>query len=97
MTITRDQIHHVANLARLDLPESSLDTFADQIGQIMEYVDKLEQVNTAGITATSHATQRSNAFREDDPTGGIRLEEALANAPRQEDGCFIVPKVIEEK
>ena len=97
MAITRDDITHVAHLARLDLPASALDTFADQIGQIMAYVDQLQQVDTKGIIATSHATEHSNAFRDDDPGNSLQPDQALANAPENENGCFIVPKVIEEK
>jgi aspartyl-tRNA(Asn)/glutamyl-tRNA(Gln) amidotransferase subunit C len=84
----------VANLARLDIDMSFLDKFAKQIGTILEYVDILNQVDTEGVSPTSHAISLTNAFREDEEKEYFDRDSALANAPIKEDGTFVVPKVI---
>ena len=94
MKITKDEVLHVANLARLDIDESSIDKFARQIGTILEYVDTLSRVDTQGVTPTSHAIFLNNAFREDEERENLDRDKALANAPEKEDGNFVVPKVI---
>ncbi|MFC1830215.1 Asp-tRNA(Asn)/Glu-tRNA(Gln) amidotransferase subunit GatC, partial [Thermodesulfobacteriota bacterium] len=80
MKITRDEVIHVANLARLDLDEAAIDTFAEQIGTILEYVDTLKRVDTEGVAPTSHAISLTNAFREDTVTDDFDRDSALANA-----------------
>jgi aspartyl-tRNA(Asn)/glutamyl-tRNA(Gln) amidotransferase subunit C len=94
MKITKDQVLYVADLARLKLDAAAIEKFAGQIGEILEYVDKLNEVNTAGVKPTSHAISLTNAFREDEPSQHLDREKALANAPQKEDGNFIVPKVV---
>jgi len=94
MKITKDEVMHVANLARLDMDEASIDKFADQIGTILEYVDVLNRVDTQGVTPTSHAISLTNVFREDREQKTLERDKALANAPQKEDGNFVVPKVI---
>ena len=95
MKITKDEVLHVADLARLDLDEASIDKFAGQIGTILDYVDKLNEVDTGGIRPTSHAISLTNAFREDEQKEHLERDQALANAPQQEEGAFVVPKIIE--
>ena len=94
MKITKNEVLYVAELARLDLDEASIETFADQIGNILEYVDTLNRVDTEGVQPTSHAIFMNNAFREDRDHVHLDREAALANAPEREDGNFVVPKVI---
>jgi aspartyl-tRNA(Asn)/glutamyl-tRNA(Gln) amidotransferase subunit C len=94
MKITKEQILHVANLARLDIDESAVERFAGQIGDILAYVDQLRQVDTAGVRPTSHALALTNAFRDDVEARHLPREISLANAPQQEDGNFLVPKVV---
>jgi aspartyl-tRNA(Asn)/glutamyl-tRNA(Gln) amidotransferase subunit C len=94
MKITKDQVLYVADLARLNLDEAAIEKFAGQIGEILEYVDKLNEVNTEGVKPTSHAISLTNAFREDEQGEHLDREQALANAPDKEDGNFIVPKVV---
>ena len=95
MKITKDKVMTVANLARLDMDEDSIDRFAEQIGTILEYVDTLNRVDTHGVIPTSHAIYLTNAFREDIEAEPFDREMSLANAPEKEEGNFIVPKVIE--
>lgn len=94
MKITKKEIVHVANLARLDLDEESIGKFAVQIDNILQYVDMLNRVDTEGVAPTSHAIFLTNAFREDKVREHLDRSKALANAPEKEDGNFVVPKVI---
>ncbi|MCG6910064.1 MAG: Asp-tRNA(Asn)/Glu-tRNA(Gln) amidotransferase subunit GatC [Deltaproteobacteria bacterium] len=94
MKITREEVEHVAHLARLELDDAAIERFAEQIGDILTYVDKLKQVDTEGVAPTSHAISLTNAFREDEVAEHLDREKSLANAPEKEDGTFIVPRVI---
>lgn len=94
MKITKNEVLHVAELAHLELDEESIERFAGQIGEILEYVDTLNQLDTKDITPTSHAIFLNNAFRQDEERKHLDNDEALANAPEKEDGGFIVPKVV---
>ena len=94
MKITKDEVIHVANLARLDIDEAAIEKFAGQIATILEYVEVLSRVDTEGVTPTSHAISLTNAFRDDEEKNAFDRDKALANAPQQEDGNFVVPKVI---
>jgi aspartyl-tRNA(Asn)/glutamyl-tRNA(Gln) amidotransferase subunit C len=94
MKISKEEVLHVANLARLEIDEADIDRFAGQIGTILAYVDTLRQVDTTGVSATSHAISRTNAFREDEIQPHLDPADAMANAPETEDGAFVVPKVI---
>jgi len=94
MKITKDEVLYVADLARLDLDETAIEKFAGQIDTILDYVDKLNEVDTGAIRPTSHAISLTNAFREDEPAKHLDREKALANAPEKEGGSFIVPKVV---
>jgi aspartyl-tRNA(Asn)/glutamyl-tRNA(Gln) amidotransferase subunit C len=94
MKITKEEVLYVAHLARLDLDDESIGRFAGQIGEILGYIDKLNQVETEGTRPTSHAIFLTNAFRDDKPGEHLNRDRALANAPDQEDGNFVVPKVV---
>ena len=95
MKITKEEVLHVAHLARLDIDERNIDALAGQIGKILEYVDMLSRVNTEGVKPTTHAIFLTNAFREDSETVPMNREKAMANAPDKQGGNFVVPKVIE--
>lgn len=94
MKISRELVLNVAELARLELDESLTDKLAEQIGDILNYVDTLEKVDTEGVPPTNHALALSNAFREDVVAESPGTAKALSNAPSREDGCFVVPKII---
>jgi len=95
MKITQQEVEHVAKLARLALSPAEIVTFTGQMDAILAYVEKLNELDTAGITPTSHAVPVENAFREDRVRPSIGVENALANAPDRVEGFFRVPKVIE--
>lgn len=92
--ITRDEVLHVANLARLEMDAPEIEKLSGQLGEILSYMDTLNQVDTQGVLPTSHTTSRSNAFRPDKAAPGLKRDDALANAPVKEQGAFLVPKVI---
>ena len=94
MKITKEEVVHVADLARLEMTEDAIDRFADQIGNILAYVDALKQVDTTDVVPTTHALSLSNVFREDDVKTPIDRDAAQANAPEKEEGLFLVPKVV---
>lgn len=94
MKITRDDILHVAKLAHLNLDERAIDTYAEQISTILDYVDKLEKIDTEDVPATTHAISLTNAFREDKVKEHLSIEKTLANAPDREARCFVVPKIV---
>ena len=95
MKITRAEVEHVARLARLELSEEEQVTFTGQMDAILAYVDKLNELDTAGIVPTAHAVPMENAFRDDEPVPPLGINNALANAPDRVEGFFRVPKVIE--
>jgi aspartyl-tRNA(Asn)/glutamyl-tRNA(Gln) amidotransferase subunit C len=88
-------VRYVAQLARLDLSASELDKFQQQLGQVLDYVEKLRRVDVTGIEPTAHANQVLNVFRADEPRDWFTANDALANAPRSANGLFVVPKVVE--
>ena len=94
MKITKEEVLYVADLARLNLDEAAIDKFAGQIGEILDYVDQLNEVDTAGVKPTSHAISLTNALREDEQQEHLDREKVLANAPQKEEGNFVVPKVV---
>jgi aspartyl-tRNA(Asn)/glutamyl-tRNA(Gln) amidotransferase subunit C len=95
MEMTVTDVEYVARLARLELSNSEKELFADQMGAIFGYVEKLKELDTDGIVPTSHAVPMENSFREDSACPPIGLEKALANAPDRAGSFFAVPKVIE--
>ena len=95
MKIARQEVEHVANLARLALDEIELDQITDQMNQILGYVEKLNELDTEGIIPTAHAVPVENAFREDFVRPSIGHDKALKNAPDATENCFRVPKIIE--
>jgi aspartyl-tRNA(Asn)/glutamyl-tRNA(Gln) amidotransferase subunit C len=94
MKITAEEVLNVAHLARLEIDPEFVEKMADQLASILTYVEKLGEVDTENVPPTSHAIALTNAFREDTVRPSLPREKALDNAPAQEDGGFVVPKVI---
>ena len=88
-------VAYVARLARINLTEDEAKTFQRQLNDVLNYVEKLSQVDVTGIDAAAHALPVFNLFREDAPRDWFTAEQALSNAPRQANGLFVVPKVVE--
>ena len=92
--ITAKEVGRVAELARLELSSDEESRMTEQMNQILGYMDKLNELDTRDIPATTHAIELQNVFRNDDVLESLPRETALANAPRHDDACFIVPKII---
>ncbi len=93
--ISKDQVAWVAHLARLEFKEEETEKFTAQMNDILSYMDKLSEVETAGVEPLANATLRKNAFRADDVKDSFLPEQSLANAPEVRGRFFQVPKVIE--
>jgi aspartyl-tRNA(Asn)/glutamyl-tRNA(Gln) amidotransferase subunit C len=94
MPLTREEVLHVAQLARLRLAPGEVELFTRQLNDILTYVEKLRQVDTAGVPPLAHVIPVVNAFREDEVKPGLARDDALDNAPAREEGAFVVPRVI---
>jgi aspartyl-tRNA(Asn)/glutamyl-tRNA(Gln) amidotransferase subunit C len=95
MALTREVVRRVALLARLRLTDEEESRFTEQLGKILDYVNALEQVDTAGIEPMAHTLDLVNALREDRVTNDRNTEALLANAPAVDQNFFQVPKIIE--
>jgi len=93
VTIARDDVLHVAELARLEIPDSELDAVQTQLGVILEAVGKVAELDLSGVEPTSHPLDLVNVWDEDVPRPSLGREEALSNAPDPYDGMFRVPSV----
>ena len=91
MAISRDEVLHVARLARLELSEDELERFAAQLDAILEAVGKVAELDLSGVEPTAHPLDLANVWAEDEPRPPLSVEEALANAPDSEDDAFRVP------
>ncbi len=96
-SITRAEVRHLANLARIDLDDAELDHLAPQLSVILESVASLADVAADDIPPTSHALPLTNVFRDDVVTPGLTAAEALGGAPEVEDQRFAVPKILGEE
>ena len=91
--ITREDVVHVARLARLELSEEELERMREQLSAILEAVGKVSELDLEGVEPTAHPLDLVNVLAEDDPRPSLPREDALANAPDPEDGFFGVPPV----
>lgn len=96
MKISKEEVVKVAELARLEFKEEELEKFTEQLGNILAYIERLNELDTTGVEPTSHVLDMDTPLREDAAGGMLTQDEALANAPEREDGFFAVPQVIED-
>jgi aspartyl-tRNA(Asn)/glutamyl-tRNA(Gln) amidotransferase subunit C len=95
--ISREEVRHVARLARLELSEAEVERMRQELDGILSYIDKLRVLDTEGVEPTSHAVPLVNVMREDEPQPSLSQAEMLANAPDAVGGgLFRVPRIIEE-
>lgn len=95
MKLTREEVDHVARLARLHFSEEEAERFREQLSAILTYVEKLGELDTTGVEPTSHVLPIRNVFREDAVLPSLPREEALVNAPDRTEEFYRVPKIIE--
>jgi aspartyl-tRNA(Asn)/glutamyl-tRNA(Gln) amidotransferase subunit C len=93
LAITRDDVLHVARLARLEIPEDEIERVRAELGAILEAVGKVSELDLEGVEPTSHPLDLVNVWGEDEPRPSLSREDALANAPDPADGAFRVPAV----
>jgi aspartyl-tRNA(Asn)/glutamyl-tRNA(Gln) amidotransferase subunit C len=93
MAITREDVLHVARLARLELEGDEVERMREQLSAILEAVGKVAELDLEGVEPTAHPLDLVNVLAEDEPRPSLTREEALANAPDPEDGFFGVPAV----
>jgi aspartyl-tRNA(Asn)/glutamyl-tRNA(Gln) amidotransferase subunit C len=94
--ISREDVEHVARLARLALSDAEVERMREQLSGILAYIDTLRALDTAGVEPTSHAVPLVNVMRDDEPRPCLSQDEALANAPDRSDVFFRVPRIIED-
>ena len=95
MKITKEQVEHVANLARLNLTEEEKEQMTRDMGAIIEFADQINSLDIADVKPTDHVIPINNVFREDVTAPSMNRDKLLSNAPNTANGCFSVPKVVE--
>jgi aspartyl-tRNA(Asn)/glutamyl-tRNA(Gln) amidotransferase subunit C len=96
MSLTEEEVKHIAHLARLELSDAELESYREQLSAILEYADRLKKVDTSGIPPTSSVLPPHTFLREDIPHPGLSTAEALQNASCEEQNQFRVPPVLDE-
>jgi aspartyl-tRNA(Asn)/glutamyl-tRNA(Gln) amidotransferase subunit C len=94
MALTRDEVLHVADLARLSLVPEEIELFTRQLNDILAYVEKLQELDTNGVEPLAHVIPVFNVFREDTVSQGLDRDSAMQNAPARQEGTFVVPRII---
>ena len=96
MALTRQQVIHIAELAKLGLTEGEIERFQGQLSAILDYAAVLQQIETERIPPTAQVSGITNVTRPDEARPSLPVEDVLANAPSRRDGYFCVPPVLEE-
>jgi len=94
MKVERGEVEHVAILARLKLSEEEEQLFTGQLNAILDYMEKLNELDTSAVEPTFHVVSHYNTMRQDAVKGSLTQEASLGNAPDKTEGCFRVPKII---
>jgi len=96
MGLSKEDVLHVAHLGRIHLSDEDVAKFADQLSSIVDYVNQLGRLDTDGVEPLAHALPIHNVLRPDEPRPGLSNADALGGAPDAADGCFRVPRVIDD-
>ena len=95
MSVTNDDVRKVANLARIDLPEEKVEPMTKELNGILKWIEQLDEVDVEGVEPMTSVVEAAIPMRKDVITDGNIQDKVLANAPRSEDGFFVVPKSVE--
>ncbi len=95
MSVTTQDVRKIARLARLAAPEERLEALAGELNGILKWIEQLDEVDVEGVEPLASAVATTLPMREDVVTDGNIRDDVLANAPRTEEGFFVVPKVVE--
>lgn len=93
--LTPDDVRKVARLARLQLTDAEVETYTPQLGQVLQYIDRLSEVDTDGIEPMAHAIEVENVLRADESKSSLPRELALSNAPKADGRYFLVPPILD--
>ncbi len=96
MSVTKNDVKKIAELARLEFNETEIENYTVEMNKILDYMEKLNELNTDNVEPLSHPIENSNVFREDIEKGSVSRESALKNAPDKTTEHFKVPKVIKQ-
>jgi aspartyl-tRNA(Asn)/glutamyl-tRNA(Gln) amidotransferase subunit C len=91
--ISREEVEHVARLARLHFEDEELTHLQTELSQIIDYVQQISELDLSGLPPPSHAVALKNVLRPDEPVPGLTNEEAMKNGPDVERGQFVVPRI----
>jgi aspartyl-tRNA(Asn)/glutamyl-tRNA(Gln) amidotransferase subunit C len=94
--IDEAQVRKVAKLSRLDLTDAEVEEFTGQLSAILEYMEKMNELDTSGVEPLAHCLPLSNVFREDCVKESLGTEKALSNAPQRDGEFFKVPKILDD-
>jgi len=94
--IDHAQVRKVAKLSRLDLTEAEITEFASQLSAILDYMEKINELDTENVQPLAHCLPISNVFREDSVKESLGTEKTLANAPKRDGEFFKVPKILDD-
>ncbi len=95
--LSREDVLHVARLARLDVSEEEVDRYTEQLAAVLEHAADVAALDTSGVPPTAHPLPLANVLREDDMQPSLDRDEVLAEAPAAEDGRFRVPRILGEE
>jgi len=96
MALTRQEVEHIAELAKIGLSEEEIERFREQLSAILDYAAVLQRLDTAAIPPTARVLEAANVMRPDEARPSLPVDDALANAPARRDDSFCVPPVLEE-
>lgn len=96
MKLTKEEVKHIAKLANLPLSDEEEEKYSEQLSSILDYIEKLSQVDTSSVEPTFNVSGQSNIQRVDETIASLSQEEALQNAPKKENGFFVTKGVFEE-
>jgi aspartyl-tRNA(Asn)/glutamyl-tRNA(Gln) amidotransferase subunit C len=96
MALTRDDVRKVAHLARLELTETEIERYQEQLSQVLDYVARLEELDVEGVEPTAHAIARQNVMRSDEPRPSLTPEWVLFNAAVTAEQQFLIQRVLDD-
>ena len=93
--ISKEQVRHVALLSRIEMSDEEVEVFQSQLENILEYMDKLDELDTEGIEPMMHVLDLTNVYREDVVRESLSREDAMRNAPKSDGEYFLVPRILD--
>ncbi len=95
MSVSKEDVKHIAKLSKLNLTEKELEKYTNELSSIVDFANELSNINVDGVKPTAHILDIKNVFRKDEVQPSYDREEILKNAPSKDAGCVSVPKVVE--